>query len=36
MAWRRATAYGSASHPIDRADLVAYLDWVRRYRRAVG
>ncbi len=35
LAWRRATAYGSADHPIEPDDLVAYLEWRRRQRRAV-
>ena len=35
LAWRRATAYGSADHPIEPEDLVAYLEWRRRQRRAV-
>ena len=34
LAWRRATAYGSAKHPVDREDLIAYLAWVGRFRRA--
>jgi hypothetical protein len=35
MAWRAATAYGSADADIDRDDLIAYLEWRRRFRKAV-
>ena len=33
LAWRRETAYGDPAARIDPADLVAYLEWSRRFRR---
>ncbi len=35
LAWRRFTLYGDPAHPIAAADLVSYLEWCRRYRRAL-
>ncbi len=32
--WRLATAYGDAAHPLEPDDLVAYLSWRRRQRKA--
>ncbi|MFO7549441.1 MAG: hypothetical protein R6X29_11325 [Acidimicrobiia bacterium] len=32
--WRLATAYGRADHPLEAGDVVAYLAWRRRARRA--
>ena len=34
LAWRRQTAYGSTASPMMPADVVAYLDWRRRFRRS--
>lgn len=34
LAWRLATAYGDAGHPLETDDLTAYLAWRRRQRRA--
>lgn len=36
LAWRRFTLYGDSAHPIDAGDLVSYLEWCRRYRKARG
>jgi hypothetical protein len=33
-AWRRATAYGSATAPMIPGDVVAFLEWRRRFRRS--
>ena len=35
LAWRTATAYGTADTDIDPNDLVAYLEWRRTFRKAV-
>lgn len=32
LAWRVATAYGSAASSVDPADVVAYLEWRKRQR----
>lgn len=34
LAWRRLTLYGSADRPLAPSDLVGYLEWCRRQRRA--
>ncbi len=34
LAWRRATAYGSADAPMEADDVVKFLEWRRRFRRA--
>ncbi len=34
LAWRRETAYGDPDARIEQADLVAYLEWRRRFRRS--
>lgn len=34
LAWRTSTAYGSPEADVDPADLVAFLEWRRTYRRA--
>ena len=34
LRFRLVTQYGDASHRLDPADVVAYLDWCRRYRRS--
>lgn len=36
LAWRTTTAYGSPDADVDPADVVAYLEWRRAYRRATG
>ncbi len=33
MEWRLATAYGSSDGPMQTPDVVAYLEWRRRFRR---
>ncbi len=36
LAWRRETVYGDPRARIEAADLVAYLEWRRRLRRAAS
>ena len=36
LAWRTATAYGSADAAMDPDDVVAYLEWRRTYRKATS
>lgn len=36
LAWRRETAYGDPEARIEPADLVEYLQWRRRLRRAIS
>lgn len=36
LAFRLQTMYGDPAHAPEPGDLVAYLDWCRRYRRLVG
>jgi hypothetical protein len=34
LRWRTETAYGSGDAPLDPGDVVHYLEWRRRQRRA--
>ncbi|MCP3974912.1 MAG: hypothetical protein GY720_10505 [bacterium] len=36
LAWRRATAYGSADAPMEPRDVVMFLEWRRCFRRATS
>ena len=36
MAWRTATAYGSADAPVRPQDVVAFLEWRKAFRKTVG
>lgn len=35
MRFRMVTQYGDPDHPMEPADVVAYLHWCRAYRRAL-
>jgi len=34
--WRQATAYGSSDAAMTAGDVIAYLEWRRRFRRATA
>lgn len=36
LAFRLQTMYGDSTHEPEPHDLVAYLEWCRKYRRLVG